>query len=284
VATIEELKARINKNPCSPGDLAQTITNITNYSEASGGTILALCTLTNNGVDCGNGTLAVSAFNPLVTAEQEATLVIPTQATNNASYALAVGTSRTGMIAYHPQEDVWYVMWIRHFIKEVLVPTPELSGSTLTFPVETYSVNSCEEPGQVQVTFSTATVEVVTDLDKVDGGPITWDIVEIEVWSATPAGSDSIPTVMRSAIRDIYRENCTIYMQERDLEVFSSEDDPEEYEAVVFDEEVSMLYNIYLDGGYIWGDFLNITVPCTGVESSLPLIPVTDCYGSGSGG
>jgi hypothetical protein len=282
VATIEELKARINRNPCTPGDISQAITNITNYAEASGGTIKALCTLTNNGPDCGEPTLQVSNFNPLVTAEQEAALVIPTEASNVKGVALAVGTSRTGMISYHPQEDVWYVDWIKHYIKEVLVPTPELSGSTLTFPVETYSVNSCEEPGEVQVGFSTETLDVVTELAKTASG-IEWVEREIEVWSIGGDTPGLIETTTVSAIKNFFKLNCTIYAQERELEVFSSTDDPNDYGMVTFDEEVSMLYNIYLDGDYIWGDFLDITVPCTGNEYSLPLIEVTSCSSGGSG-
>jgi hypothetical protein len=284
MATTEELIQRINKQPCSPGEVAQAITNITNVinSMQGAGAIIAICDLTNDGIDCAPEDLSVTNFACEYVADFAATgLAVPTTAKNLLNRPFIPGTPLRGYIIYNFIQLRWETFNAWYQLRQTVVDV-DLRPRGFDFTVETHGVPTCDDQAVIPLDFSTTNLTVVTDLDKTAGGPITWNLFDIEVWSASADGSDSIATVTVSALRDVYKEDCTIYMQERDLEVFAYEDDPAEYEAVVFDEEVSMLYNLYIDGSYIWGDFLNITIPCSGLEFSLPLIELTAC-GSGSG-
>lgn len=269
--TTEELIADINQQPCNEGEVQQSITNITNVlNNVSGGVIIARCTLTSDNLTCAPELLAVSGFTPLVKDFSAYGIDVPVQARQY--LGIATHDARTGYIIYNWDALEWEVFPIEQSLRQNYVRTVDLTGKVLTLPYDVQSVNECGTDGQDQVTFSTATVDVVSNLHKDALSPIEWDIVSLEVWGSTPAGTGSIATVIKSAIRDIYKENCTIYMQERDLEVFAFEDDPAEYEAVVFDDEVLILYNLYASGGYIWGDFQSIFVPCTGNTISLALL------------
>jgi hypothetical protein len=283
MATTEEKINRINKQPCNDNEVAQSITNITNVlNEVNNASVLARCTLTSDNVECDPELLTVSNFIPLV--PDWGALGIPDATVARQFLGYATSDSRTGYIIYNWDSEEWEVLNIQKGLRNNYVRTISLDGFEITLPFTTQSVNECGVAGTDVVDFelNTTTLDVVTELAKTASG-IEWVEKEIKVFEVGGSSAGLIPTVMRSGLRNIFKLNCTVYMQEREFEVFSSTDDPNDYGAWTYDEEVSMLYNIYLDGGYIWGDFLNITVPCSGLEYSLPLIPVTACT-SGSGG
>jgi hypothetical protein len=280
--TTEEKIAGINKNPCTPGQVNQTITNITNVlNEVNGnGTVMARCTLTSDGLTCAPGTLEVSSFTPLVKDFAALGIATPTEAVqylNIATFGAAVG-----YIVYNWDDEQWEVLEIIRTLRNNLVDPPSLTDRTLSFPYETQSVNECDATGVRDVVFSTVTIAVVTELEKTVNG-IEWNDVEVEVWATGSSTPGLIPTVIRSGLRDLYKEDCTVYMQEREFEVFSSTDDPAEYEAWIYTDELVALVDVFLaEDLNIWGYFQTVKVPCLGELTQALLIETTQC-GSGSG-
>jgi hypothetical protein len=191
--TTEEKIAGINKNPCTPGQVNQTITNITNVlNEVNGnGTVMARCTLTSDGLTCAPGTLEVSSFTPLVKDFAALGIATPTEAVqylNIATFGAAVG-----YIVYNWDDEQWEVLEIIRTLRNNLVDPPSLTDRTLSFPYETQSVNECDATGVRDVVFSTVTIAVVTELEKTVNG-IEWNDVEVEVWATGSSTPGLIPT------------------------------------------------------------------------------------------
>lgn len=284
MATTEEKINRINRNPCNDNEVAQSITNITNVlNEVNNASVLARCTLTSDNLECDPELLTVTDFLPLV-PNWEA-LGIDDAIVARQFLGYATSDSRTGYIIYNWDSEEWEVLNIQKQLRNNMVRTVTLDGFAITFPYTTQSVNECGIVGAdvIELELNTTTLDVVTDLAKTASG-IEWTEREIRVFEVGGSSAGLIPTVIRSGLRNMWKDDCTVYMQEREFEVFSSTDDPSDYPAWVYDVEVAILYNIYLSGGYIWGDFQLITVPCVGGTLALPLIETTTCETSGGSG
>lgn len=243
---VSEKIAKINKQPCNLQEVAQSITNITNVLNIIGnGSLWGACQLTSDGSECAPEDLDVSNFVPYVLDFSVHELPIPTTAKNYINRPYKPLTPEFGYIIYNFDSGVWEAVAAHLYHKDV-VTSVEILPRGFRFNFEKVGVPICDETSTIDHEF---------------------------------------PTVLTTALQSVFKEDCSVYYTEVQLEVWDSVEPTGSSLAWEYDAELDVLIDIGMDeySGDIYGLYATIRVPCIVDFFSALLIETTDCA-SGSGG